>query len=80
MLIIGNSGVGKSCLLFRFADDSWNDKYVTTIGVDFKIKTIEVGNKTVKLQIVSKRLYFYIYLYVFVTYSGTLLDKKDSET
>jgi Ras-related protein Rab-1A len=53
MLLIGNSGVGKSCLLFRFADDVWNDKYVTTIGVDFKIKTLDINGKTVKLQIVS---------------------------
>jgi Ras-related protein Rab-1A len=35
MLIIGNSGVGKSCLLLRFADDQWSENYVTTIGVDF---------------------------------------------
>lgn len=53
MLIIGNSGVGKSCLLFRFADDVWNENYVTTIGVDFKIKTLTVEGKTVKLQVVS---------------------------
>ena len=36
-LLIGNSGVGKSCLLIRFADDSWSESYVTTIGVDFVI-------------------------------------------
>jgi Ras-related protein Rab-1A len=53
MLLIGNSGVGKSCLLFRFADDIWNDNYVTTIGVDFKIKTLEIDSKSIKLQIVS---------------------------
>ena len=53
MLLIGNSGVGKSCLLFRFADDVWTDNYVTTIGVDFKIKTLELEGKLVKLQIVS---------------------------
>ena len=52
MLIIGNSGVGKSCLLFRFADDVWNENYVTTIGVDFKIKTVEIDSKSIKLQIV----------------------------
>ena len=50
-LIIGNSGVGKSCLLIRFTDDSWSDNYVTTIGVDFKIKTLEIEEKLVKLQI-----------------------------
>ena len=50
-LVIGNSGVGKSCLLIRFTDDSWSDSYVTTIGVDFKIKTLDVDGKSVKLQI-----------------------------
>ena len=50
-LVIGNSGVGKSCLLIRFTDDTWSESYVTTIGVDFKIKTLELDNKSVKLQI-----------------------------
>jgi len=55
MLLIGNSGVGKSCLLLRFADDAWSDNYdVTTIGVDFKIKTLEIDGKYAKLQIVRK--------------------------
>ena len=49
--MIGNSGVGKSCLLIRFTDDTWSDSYVTTIGVDFKIKTLDVEGKSVKLQI-----------------------------
>lgn len=72
MLLIGNSGVGKSCLLVRFADDTWSDNYVTTIGVDFKIKTLELDQKSVKLQIVR----FYILINII---SGTLQDKKDSE-
>ena len=50
-MVIGNSGVGKSCLLIRFTDDTWSDSYVTTIGVDFKIKTLDVDGKSVKLQI-----------------------------
>ena len=50
-LIIGNSGVGKSCLLIRFTDDCWSDNYVTTIGVDFKIKTLNIEANSVKLQI-----------------------------
>ena len=36
LVIIGNSGVGKSSLLLRFADDEFNDSYLTTIGVDFR--------------------------------------------
>ncbi|KAL5203148.1 hypothetical protein ABZP36_014100 [Zizania latifolia] len=51
LLLIGDSSVGKSCLLLRFADDSYVDTYISTIGVDFKIRTIELDGKTVKLQI-----------------------------
>ena len=51
ILLIGDSGVGKSCLLVRFADDTYADSYINTIGVDFKIRTIDINSKTVKLQI-----------------------------
>eukprot|EP01067_Filipodium_phascolosomae_P009022 Filipodium_phascolosomae@DN7946_c0_g1_i1.p1 len=51
LLLIGDSGVGKSCLLLRFADDTYTDSYISTIGVDFKIRTIDLDAKTVKLQI-----------------------------
>ena len=51
LLLIGDSGVGKSCLLLRFADDSWSDTYISTIGVDFKIRTLELDGKVIKLQI-----------------------------
>ncbi|XP_021995132.1 ras-related protein RABD1-like [Helianthus annuus] len=53
LLLIGDSSVGKSCLLLRFADDSYVDSYISTIGVDFKIRTVEQDRKTIKLQIVS---------------------------
>jgi len=51
LLLIGDSGVGKSCLLLRFADDTYRQSYISTIGVDFKIRTIDLEGKTVKLQI-----------------------------
>ena len=51
VLLIGNSGVGKSSLLVRFADDVFTDNFMPTIGVDFKIKTLQVDNKSAKLQI-----------------------------
>jgi len=51
MLLIGDSGVGKSCLLLRFSDDSFTPSFITTIGIDFKIRTIELDGKRIKLQI-----------------------------
>ena len=51
VLLIGNSSVGKSSLLLRFVDNQWSDLFVPTIGVDFKIRTMEIDNKNVKLQI-----------------------------
>ena len=51
MLLLGNSNVGKSSLFLRFVDDIWNDTFVPTIGVDFKIKTFEIDEKKIKMQI-----------------------------
>lgn len=45
------SGVGKSCLLLRYSDDSFTSSFITTIGIDFKIKSIMCGDSKVKLQI-----------------------------
>jgi len=51
LLLIGDSGVGKTCILFRFSDDAFNTTFISTIGIDFKIKTIDLGGKRIKLQI-----------------------------
>ena len=51
VLLLGNSNVGKSSLFLRFVDDIWNDTFVPTIGVDFKIKTFEIDSKKIKMQI-----------------------------
>lgn len=51
LLVIGDTSVGKSCLLLRLADNTFTGTYITTIGVDFKIRTFDVDGKTVKLQI-----------------------------
>ena len=50
-LVIGDSGIGKSSLMVRFTDDVFNNHYISTIGVDFKIKTMVLNKKTVKFQI-----------------------------
>lgn len=51
LLLIGDSGVGKSCLLLRYSDDSFTSSFITTIGIDFKIKSILIGESKIKLQI-----------------------------
>ncbi|KAG7283014.1 hypothetical protein CRUP_012907 [Coryphaenoides rupestris] len=83
LLLIGDSGVGKTCVLFRFSDDAFNTTFISTIGksqrgvvvvltahdfagsdrfkirgfllisngIDFKIKTVELQGKKIKLQI-----------------------------
>ena len=51
LLVVGDSGVGKSSLMHRFADDKYSPNFISTIGVDFKITSIELDNKVVKLQI-----------------------------
>jgi len=51
LVIVGESGVGKSCLLLRFSENAFRSSEIATIGVDFKIKTIEMDDKIIKLQI-----------------------------
>ena len=50
-VIVGDSSVGKSCLLLRFPDDQFNENYMTTIGVDFRFKTVNCNERNIKLQI-----------------------------
>lgn len=51
LLIIGNSSVGKTSFLFRYCDDSFTSAFVSTVGIDFKVKQVVRGDKKVKLQI-----------------------------
>ncbi|PAA53536.1 hypothetical protein BOX15_Mlig018981g1 [Macrostomum lignano] len=53
LLLIGNSGVGKSCLLRRFAENSFEESQnaIPTIGVDFKIVKNEIDGSSIKCQI-----------------------------
>lgn len=50
-VIVGDSGIGKSSIMIRFAEDTFNYHYISTIGVDFKISTIQYKNKSIKFQI-----------------------------
>lgn len=51
LLLLGDSAVGKSSLLLRFCDNKFEQNFVITIGVDFKIKNIVRGDKRVRLQV-----------------------------
>lgn len=48
-LLIGDSGVGKTCIIYRFVENKFDSSFVTTIGIDFKIKTVELGERFVIL-------------------------------
>lgn len=50
VVIVGNSSVGKSSLLRRFADDSFQESYLATIGVDFRFKYL-IEDKLGRLQL-----------------------------
>ena len=50
LIIIGDTNTGKSSLLSRFADNRFSNDFISTIGVDFKVKTIEMDKKIIKIQ------------------------------
>lgn len=51
VVLVGSSGVGKSSLLIRFVDDEFKGDLLSTIGVDFRFRTVEVEGKKIKIQI-----------------------------
>ena len=51
IIIVGDSGVGKTNLLTYFCEGVFKQSYVATIGVDFKVKMVLVEDKRIKLQI-----------------------------
>ncbi len=51
LIIIGDTGVGKTNIILSFVGENFRDNYVATIGVDFKAKTLDVEGKKIKLQI-----------------------------
>lgn len=51
LVMVGDSGVGKSCLLDKFLDDSSTNNFISTIGVDIRSREMYVNNKRVKIQV-----------------------------
>merc|ERR1711915_645221 len=58
LLLIGDSGVGKTCIIFRFTDDAFSSTFISTIGIDFKVKTVLLKGKKIKLQV--SEFHFYL--------------------
>lgn len=51
VVLVGDMGVGKTCLIQRVAENSFTQDHIATIGVDFRIKTYQVGKISVKAQL-----------------------------
>lgn len=48
-ILVGDSSVGKSCILFQFVDEDFNDKTEPTIGIEFGSKIIDCNEKIIRL-------------------------------
>jgi len=67
LFIIGNSAVGKTSFFSRYADDSFTSEFVSTVEIDFRVKTIFRNEKRIKLQIWDTgRLIFFLRLNLFL--------------
>ena len=55
VLLLGDSGTGKSSLILRYIDDTFSSSLVSSIGVDFKVKKKEIDGKIIKIQIVRNK-------------------------
>lgn len=51
VIIIGESSVGKTNILLRYCENKFKPNYTATIGVDFKVKSIQIGETKLKMQI-----------------------------
>ncbi len=77
VLLLGDSGTGKSSLILRYTENTFNSSLVSSIGVDFKVKKKEIDGKIIKIQIVRNN-WNIIFLYLYII-SGILPDMKNLE-
>lgn len=77
LLMIGDSGVGKTCLLLRYANDSFSPTFITTIGIDFKIKNIQLDSKRIKLQVMEYELHEHLILILIYSVVISIIHKKN---
>ncbi|KAL7075578.1 hypothetical protein ACQ4LE_005225 [Meloidogyne hapla] len=51
IVVVGDHNVGKSCILLRFAENAFRADHISTLGVDFKLKTIKLGRDKIRLEL-----------------------------
>lgn len=51
IVVVGDHNCGKSCILLRFAENSFRHDHISTLGVDFKLKTIKLGRDRIRLEL-----------------------------
>jgi len=76
IIIIGEAGTGKSCLLHHFTQNRFKDQSQHTIGVEFSSRTVKLGEKKVKLQVIVLRTCTSVS--EFASSYGIQLAKRDS--
>lgn len=82
VVLIGEAGVGKTCLVRRFCQGTFPVGQAATIGVDFMIKNVEINNEKIKVKFQQLRNYSLLNLINLIILSfkfGIQLAKKDSE-
>ena len=56
ILIVGNSRVGKTCLISRYINNIFKEKYISTIGLDFETKYLNKNNKKYEIELIETKL------------------------
>lgn len=51
IVVVGDHNCGKSCILLRFAENAFRTDHISTLGVDFKLKTIKLGRDKIRLEL-----------------------------
>lgn len=65
VLLLGDSGTGKSSLILRYTENTFNSSLVSSIGVDFKVKKKEIDGKIIKIQIVRNHWYIIFFIFIY---------------
>lgn len=72
VVLVGNAGVGKTCLVRRFTQGLFPPGQGATIGVDFMIKTVEVDNERVKVCMISFIFYWFYSHFIYWSISDVI--------